>query len=67
MFFARVSEKRLVELWGPRLAKCPKGWVMLADRGFAGTAHYYPEVIIQLTPKFLGTRAQFTAEELVGD
>jgi len=67
LFFARVSEKRLVELWGPRLRKCPRGWSMLADRGFAGTAHYYPNFNAQLTPKFLAARSQFTGAEVAGD
>lgn len=67
LFFARITEKRLVELWGPRLKKCPPGWRMLADRGFSGTAHYYPNFNLQLTPKFLAGRSQFTAAEVAGD
>jgi hypothetical protein len=31
LFLARVSEKALVELWGPRLQKCPAGWAMLSE------------------------------------
>ena len=34
LFLGRASEKKLVELWGPRLKKCPIGWYMLSDRGF---------------------------------
>ena len=67
LFLARVSEKRLVELWGPRLKKCPAGWVMLSDRGFAGTARYYPNFNAQLTPKFLSGRLQFSTSEVSDD
>jgi hypothetical protein len=67
MYLARVSEKRLVELWGPRLAKCPPGWKMLSDRGFAGTARYYPNFNAQITPRFLAGRKQFAAEEVASD
>ena len=67
LFLARVSEKRLVELWGPRLKKVPPGWTMLSDRGFAGTARYYPNFNTQLTPKFLSGRLQFEAEEVSAD
>ena len=34
MFLARVSEKALVGLWGPRLKKCPQRWFLLSDSGF---------------------------------
>jgi hypothetical protein len=67
VFLARVTEKKLVELWGPRLAKCPRGWVMLADRGFHGTAHYYPNFNAQLTPCFLSKRSQFDTEDVMRD
>ena len=67
LFFARVTEKRLVELWGPRLRKCPPGWSILADRGLAGTAHYYPNFNSQLTPAFLAGRSQFTSAEVSSD
>jgi hypothetical protein len=67
LFLARVSEKALVELWGPRLKKCPPGWTMLSDRGFWETARYYPNMNRQLTPKFLSGRSQFTAEEVSAD
>ena len=69
LFFARVTEKRLVCLWGPRLKKCPTGWTMLADRGFANTAHYYPNVNTQLTPKFLKAQqsGQFSSEDVQSD
>ena len=67
LFLARVTEKRLVELWGPRLKKCPALMKMLSDRGFAGTAHYYPHFNAQLTPKFLAGRPQFTAGEVLSD
>jgi len=52
-FLGRVSEKKLVELWGPRLKKCPIGWHMLSDRGFFDTARFYPNMNHQKTPKFL--------------
>ena len=68
LFLARVSEKALVELWGPRLKKCPPGWTMLSDRGFWETASYYPNMNRQLTSKlFLSGRSQFTAEEVSAD
>ena len=34
IFLSRASEKSLVELWGPRLKKCPRGWFMLLDCDF---------------------------------
>ena len=67
LFYARVTEKKLVELWGPRLKKCPSNWRMLADRGFANTAHYYPKQNPQLTPTFLEGRDRFTAGEVKSD
>lgn len=67
LYFARATEKRLVELWGPRLRKCPPGWRMLSDRGFSDTARYYPNFNTQLTPKFLRGRRQFTAGEVLAD
>ena len=67
LFLARVSEKKLVELWGPRLKKCPRGWYMLSDRGFFDTARYYPNMNHQKTPKFLSGRDQFTADEVSAD
>jgi hypothetical protein len=38
-----------------------------ADRGFAGTAHYYPNFNAHLTPKFLAGRDQFSPSEVKGD
>lgn len=67
LFLARVSEKALVELWGPRLKKCPRGWAMLSDRGFADTARFYPNMNHQKTPKFLAGRKQFSAAEVSAD
>lgn len=67
LFLARVTEKRLVELWGPRLMKCPRGWYMLSDRGFFDTARFYPNMNHQKTPKFLSGRDQFTTDELSAD
>jgi hypothetical protein len=67
LFLARVSENALVDLWGPRLKKCPKGWSMLSDRGFWNTARFYPNINRQLTPKFLSGRQQFSAEEVSVD
>jgi len=67
LFLGRCSEKRIVELWGPRLAKIPPVWMCLADRGFAGTARYYPNVNQQLTPKFKAGRRQFTVSEVKVD
>ena len=67
LYLARCTEQRLVELWGPRLEKCPEGMAMLSDRGFAGTARLYPNFNAQLTPKFLMKRLQFTAGEVSSD
>ena len=67
LFLGRVSEKRLVELWGPRLKKCPRGWYMLSDRGFFDTARCYPNMNHQKTPKFLSGRDQFTEGEVSAD
>ena len=67
LFLGRVSEKKLVYLWGPRLKQCPPGWSCLVDRGFAGTARYYPNVNVQITPSFLQERKQFEAGEVTGD
>ena len=66
-FLGRVSEKKLVELWGPRLKKCPIGWYMLSDRGFFDTARFYPNMNHQKTPKFLSGREQFKEEEVSSD
>ena len=41
LFLGRASEKRLVELWGPRFKKCPQGWYMLSDRGLFDSARFY--------------------------
>ena len=67
LFLGRASEKKLVELWGPRLKKCPRGWFMLSDRGFFDTARFYPNMNHQKTPKFLSGRDQFTAGEVSVD
>lgn len=67
LFLGRVSEKKLVELWGPRLRKCPRGWHMLSDRGFFDTARFYPNMNHQKTPKFLSGRDQFTEDEVTAD
>ena len=67
LFSGRASEKKLVELWGPRLKKCPIGWHMLSDRGFFDTARFYPNMNHQKTPKFLSGRDQFTEEEVSSD
>ena len=40
---------------------------MLADRGFAGTAHFHPNFNAHLTPKFLQGWDQFTSEEFQSD
>lgn len=66
-FLARATEPALVELWGPRLKKCPALYPMLSDRGFAGTAHHYPNFNAQLTPNFLAGRPQFTEAEISSD
>lgn len=67
LYFARVSEKQLVSLWGSRFDRCPAGWNMLVDRGFAGTAHYYPKYHVQLSPAFIRGRTQFHRSEAQSD
>ena len=67
LFLGRATEKKLVELWGPRLRKCPHGWYMLSDRGFFDTARFYPNMNHQLTPKFLSGRDQFSTDEVSAD
>ena len=61
-------DKRLKELRLPlRLGKFPKGWAILADRGFANDATRYPNMNVQMTPSFLSGREQFTFAELSAD
>ena len=67
LFNGRCSENRLVELWGPRMGKIPKGWSVLADRGFSSTGRFYPNFNTQLTPKFLMRRLQFEESEVCLD
>ena len=40
---------------------------MLSDRGFANTAHYYPNTNAQLTPAFFEGRDRFSAGEVKSD
>jgi hypothetical protein len=67
LFLCRASEKAIVRLWGPRMAKLASHLRMLSDRGFADTAGSYPNYNAQVTPKFLSGRPQFTAEEVSDD
>ena len=67
MKLGRAGEKGMVKEWGPRLSKIPKGHVVLADRGFYGTSHYYPNYNAQLTPSFLAGRDRFSSEEVKAD
>ena len=67
LFMGRCSETRLVELWRHRLGKIPRGWSLLADRGFSTTGRFYPHFNPQLTPKFLMKRKQFDEEEVCID
>ena len=67
LFLARKSETGLVQLWGPRLSKCPPGWDMLVDRGFAGTALFYPNLNAQRSPSFLDGRTNFSEAEVKAD
>ena len=59
----RLSELRLPL----RLGKFPRGWAILADRGFANDATRYPNMNVQMTPSFLSGRDQFTHSELSSD
>ena len=45
----------------------PAGLENLSDRGFSGTARYYPNFNAQITPRFLSGRKQFSAEEVSSD
>ena len=45
----------------------PPGYKMLSDRGFYGTAHFYPNYNRQLTPSFLDGRDRFTNAEVQSD
>jgi hypothetical protein len=67
LFLARATEKALVELWGTHLKKVPAGRPMLSDRGFAGTSRYYPNLNVQITPRFLNGRKQFSPEKVSED
>ena len=49
------------------LEKIPAGWTVLADRGFARDAIYYPNINGHLTPHFLSGRTGFTADEISAD
>lgn len=63
-----AHKARLVELRLPlRLGKFPRGWAILADRGFANDATRYPNMNVQMTPSFLSGRDQFTYSELSSD
>ena len=53
-FFARASEKKLVQLWTSQgRLKLPIGYSLLTDKGFGGTAGMYPNFNTILTPAFL--------------
>ena len=67
VFWEECPRKKVLELWGPRLKKCPIGWYMLSDRDYFDTAKFYPNMNHQNTPKFLSGRDQFTEEELSSD
>ena len=49
-----------------RLAKIPPGTKVLADRGFAEDAPFYPNFNEHITPAFLSGRLQFDVEDIVG-
>ena len=59
----RLAELRL----SLRLGKFPRGWAILADRGFANDATRYSNMNVQMTPSFLSGRDQFTTSELSSD
>ena len=68
VLYGEPYEKRLKELRLPlRLGKFPKGWAILADRGFANDATQYLNMNVQMTPSFLSGRDQFTFAELSAD
>ena len=50
-----------------RLGKIPKGWKILADRGFAKDGILYPFLNEILFPHFIDKRQQFEAEEITID
>ena len=71
LFGARLSEERLLALYAKRLDVLPEGWRVLADKGFATTAHLYPNLNPQVVPHFLKKRdtigKQFWESEVRSD
>ena len=59
LFLTQVSEKLLVQLWGPGLKSWSQGWFMLSDYGFSDMTFCYLNLNHQKTPKFLSGRDQF--------
>ncbi len=50
-------------VYSTRLGKCFDA--ILADRGFAKYAMYYPNLNNHITPRFIAGRKQFSAEDRV--
>lgn len=82
LYLGRLTEGALVSLSGENsyskdlgggvvlcsgLDKFPKGWLILADRGFAYDAYKYPNINRHLTPAFIRKRDQFDLSELRAD
>ena len=63
-FFARASEKALMNTWGSagRL-KLPAGYLVLGDKGFDGMAACYENYNTTLHPAFL-TNKQFNKDQI---
>ena len=43
------------------------GWIILADRGYAGNCYLYPNLNNHILPHFLNGRTQFENEEIATD
>ena len=75
----RCSEKKLLHAWGRklkenlqvkeprRLAKIPKGYVVVGDKGFSEVSEFYPNYNNSIHPHFINKRKQFPKEEVEQD
>ena len=66
-FFARVTEKRLNNIWGKfgRLKYISVGYIIMGDKGFYDTSGSYPNFNPIINPAFLHGNVQFSPE-LIG-
>ncbi len=63
VFFARTSEKQIVELMYPLTVIFPKGTMIGGDRGFDGADVYTVHLNKFVTPRFRGGRQQFSSDD----